>query len=70
MIKEGITMVVRLSPVRATGAENDQFLGRLTRAQDEDRVSESLPIDAMLKRGKSGRVPRHQSLAERDGDWS
>ncbi|HEY4528645.1 MAG TPA: hypothetical protein VJJ48_02365 [Candidatus Paceibacterota bacterium] len=63
-------MLIRVSPVRETGSANDQYLGRLARAQDQGRVADPELIDAMLKRGRSRRVSRHQSLAERDGDWN
>lgn len=71
-------MVIRVSPVRENGSEHDYFLSRLARAQeggrDEDgmrvNVSRDIPLDAMLRRGQSRRVLRHQSLSERDGDFN
>ncbi len=72
-------MIVRVSPIKANGSENDAFLGRLARAQDDNltddycrpiKVSGDIPVDAILKRGTSRRVPRRFSLSELDGDWN
>ena len=65
-------MICNVSQKKARGSENDQFIGRMARAQTEHRMSEgeSQLFDALLNRGVGGRVDRHQSLAERDGDWN
>ena len=62
--------IVRVSPVRVNGEDRDYFLPRLARAEAERRVYDPELVNAMLRRGKAGRVPRHQSLSEMDGDWN
>lgn len=63
-------MIIRVSPVREDGTQNDQFLSRLTRAEDEGRVADPKLIDAMLGRGQSRHTPRRRSLEEQDGNWN
>ena len=62
-------MLIRVSPVRATGREDDQYLGRLARAAAQGRVSDPKLVDAMLKRGVARHVQRRRSLDEYDGNY-
>ncbi|MEK7537290.1 MAG: hypothetical protein AAB584_02515 [Patescibacteria group bacterium] len=71
-------MVVRLSPVRLNGKKvrgwredwAEPFIPRLARAEAEGRIADPTLVNAMLRRGASRHVPRHQSLSEMDGDWN
>ena len=62
-------MVRSVSRKRVLGSEDDMFIGRLTRAQDEGRVRGSFDelFDAMVGRGGCGQVPRLPSLDQQDG---
>ncbi len=62
-------MLIRVSPVRATGREDDQYLGRLARAAAQGRVSDPKLVDAMLKRGVAPPLPRRRSPAEDAGNY-
>lgn len=62
--------VSKVSPVRAIGHENDAFLARMTRAQEQGRFESSYgeALDGMLRRGRARRTSRTRSLSELDGD--